>query len=68
MKKHVSMIMKTLYDKGFAELHSDWLKLIFVSQAFVGGHANFKNVLPHTPTVGQYERHHLKIFGTNLQT
>ena len=31
-------ILKKVSAKGFAELHSDWPKLLFGSYALVGGH------------------------------
>ena len=52
MKKLLSIVRK-LSAKRFAELHSDWPKLLFGSHALVRGHRNLKCVLPHTPTVCQ---------------
>ena len=45
MKKLFSVVSK-LSAKRFAELHSDWPKLLFGSHALVRGHRNLKCVLP----------------------
>ena len=45
MKKLFSIVSK-LSAKRFAELHSDWPKLLFGSHALVRGHRNLKCVLP----------------------
>ena len=39
--------------KRFAEIHSDWPKLLFGSHALVSGHKNLKCDLPNTPKVCQ---------------
>ena len=45
MKKLFSIVSK-LSAKRFAELHSDWPKLLLGSHALVRGHRNLKFVLP----------------------
>ena len=52
MKKLFS-IVKKLSEKMFAELHSDWPKLRFGSQALVKRHKNLKCISPNTPMVRQ---------------
>ena len=49
MKKLFSIVRSA---KMFPELHSDWPKLLFGSDALISGHRNLKCVLPHNKMRG----------------